>query len=1150
MSIDNTHRPPAAGTDADASPTHSDEVDAFSSVPSYMREPYAHGSAPKPAAHETADAQTEDTFTASPDIDDEHESAPFPSTPDGDFGFSSSVPPHDESAPADVPDSSPKAGDGPESEPADTDATLFTTPTPDTAPGYDDRQPQSESAEAPSAPIVVAPDGTARFEVKSDAPKPVPGTPPSSGAESAPPKSSPEKAEKKSWSFRKEKSAKPQGTAKTTKTPRPQVVFPAFSRTHPVLGVEEKLPPSVGSRLFKALALFPLLPLTALLCLQVVFCLDARSFWTGTEVFFADAFHNLLGGKGLPVEVNGKAVLASSPLYFWFLRGVYELVPTEGPLLHFAGAAVSALAYLWAALCLGRMAARVDGRGNLAAGIVLLSCAFLTGALHRAQADLLIAALLVSGLVAIYRAQVSPKQRPLLMLTGFVCTGAASLMSGPFVLALPVLASALFAVWRADGDQVRCLCISTLALLCGLAPFFAGAPLLAHFGFIQAGEALPPAWSAGLLFPPLLALLLCWRFLPAVRLCILLSAALMIAAFILSGAASIAVPPLEHSLLILAAALLVLWQVTPQRLFRTDFVFGLLMGLATAASWFGFIYLQSGDQALALSTFFAHFPPMAAHPPAAWLSATVFLAALFLPWTLSLFCLPINRLFGKNMREALAASRRPEKEGLAFLFCIIAAALALLGLPGDTSRLMLPAALPALALITARAVLGLGPRGASLLRYGMAVFLALAAVVILVVSLMLFGYLSMPDIAGLPQWRLPSGGGFFLIAAVLLLSAALLWVGLSSARPEGVLLIMALCAAGLGFPLGGLALPNFDSALSPRDQGLLMRAYVEKGYTPAAFAIPGATYSFFAGKTVAEAASLEAAAELAQTGNLILAMPLEAWTAWENKPEGLQEVQQQWLGKRQCVLLACPPLEGLAPAEDPSGRSPDLVQRVKGLLGREDGMADEPAATPKTAPVSKPPAPAADVQPAAEASDANALPESEEASTPPASDAQSEPGPDAQKEMPQSTAESAENAPPAQPAMQDETVTPPDASTPIPDAVGTPTDDPAPTAPLSAPDADPAATDGAAPGGADGAPNSAENAPNAAPASLTSGDAPSAAPEPEIPVKKPAAPPEEGQPEDAVEKEGERATGQSAPATDAQAEEEAGQKTGNASVQE
>ena len=84
----------------------------------------------------------------------------------------------------------------------------------------------------------------------------------------------------------------------------------------------------------------------------------------------AAAFQTLLDhGKWLILEMNGQVYPDKPPLYFLFLRGLYELVRTDGPMLYFAAAAVSGLLYLWSSLALGRLAIRVDRRTNLAAGI-------------------------------------------------------------------------------------------------------------------------------------------------------------------------------------------------------------------------------------------------------------------------------------------------------------------------------------------------------------------------------------------------------------------------------------------------------------------------------------------------------------------------------------------------------------------------------------------------------------------------------------------------------------------------------------------------------------------------------------------------------------------------------------------------------------
>jgi 4-amino-4-deoxy-L-arabinose transferase-like glycosyltransferase len=720
------------------------------------------------------------------------------------------------------------------------------------------------------------------------------------------------------------------------------------------------MPSSVCSRIFGFLAFFPLLPLTVILVLQVLFSLHARELWFPDEARYADILQNLLQqGKAIVLEMNGAAYAGTPPLYFWFLRGLHAVLRTDGPMLFFTGTAISALLYLWASLGLGRFACRVDGRTNLAAGIILLSSVCFTGLVHAVGVDLLFASLVLCSHIALYRAFVNPRNATGGMVIAFVSAGLAVLVNGPPGLALPVGSIVLFALWRGNADQARCILISTAALAFGLLPTLCGLPLLQTFGLLPEAGTLPQAWALCFLILPLLALLALLKFAPSLRVCAILSPVLMIAAFAFSGGIPELRQPFSYVLPAALAALFLLWQATPQRLFRADFFLGLVAGLLTVGLWLGAVYLETGNSDFLLGPLLQQqvLDRIAGDPiPDSRSFLLLRLPLLLLPWTLLILCLPWSRLLGRQMREGLAASRRPEKEGLAFLWCMLIASLAIMSCTGDKSPQHLLPALPVLALLAGRAALALEGGRAVAFRLGMAALLFLGGIATVLVGLMFFDILPSPDFLGI-HWTMPSHGGFFVAGAILLVAAALLWLGLGSSRPEGTLLTLALAAACLGYPLGSLVAPSFDSALSPKEQSLMLRAYVEKGYQPASFHVPDGLYSYYSGHRIAELKSLEDALPLAARSKFILALPASDLESWKNKPECLTEVHAQLLDRTRFLLLACPPIPDLQPAAVPYAPAPDIFTEIQKLLGITPGSAKSASDTePKTSPPKAAPA--------------------------------------------------------------------------------------------------------------------------------------------------------------------------------------------------
>jgi len=767
--------------------------------------------------------------------------------------------------------------------------------------------------------------------------------------------------------------------------------------THPVLHVEQAMPASILSRIYILPAAVPFIFLTLMLLVQVFLSLPARELWIGAEVRIAGLFQGFLSGNSILLELNGETYTDLPPLYFWFLYGLYLLIGSQGPALFFLAAGLSVLLYLWAALGLGRLVGRVDGRTNLAAGIILLSTACILGVTHSAGLDLMFAALILASCIILYRAYVSPQSAPVSMILAFALAAAATLVNGPLGILMPVCAITLFALWRGDANRLHAIVMALAAVAFGFLPGLAGLPLLRFFGLLPGAQALPLTYALILLALPMFILLLVLALAPRLRAAAGIAFILMAGAFVLSGGTSYLHWPLGYVLPLCLLAVPVLLQATPQRLFRPDFFIGLGAGLTLAGAWLVAVYWLHGDLDFIVHTLLKgqllERGLGNSVDSAAWSFYLLRLPLILLPWTILLIFLPWGRLFGKHMRDGLTASRTPAGEGLAFLWSLIISSLLLLSVLGDKHPHHLLPALPALAILAAHALMGIEGKRAVYFRYAIAFLLFIGGFLALFGTLMLFGALPRPDFVGIP-WTLPTSGGFFAVSVILLLSGAILWLVLGSSRPEGVLLIMALSATLVGYSIGNLSAPALDPVLSPKQQALMLRAYLDKGYAVASYNVEPGTYVYYAGKLVPALKDLEAARVLVEQGNVALAMPLadaQSWTqSWPGKPEELREAHRQWLGAQVYVVLAYPFIEGLAPAQAPFGESFDIVEKTKTLL-RGFGI-PAPEARQAVQPVAPKPGPAP------ETPTPEAIPQEEPAVPPIQKDAQ--PAPDAYEKTP------------------------------------------------------------------------------------------------------------------------------------------------------
>ncbi|AMD88953.1 hypothetical protein [Desulfovibrio fairfieldensis] len=160
----------------------------------------------------------------------------------------------------------------------------------------------------------------------------------------------------------------------------------------------------------------------------------------------------LAPGAGLATE-SAAGLAAQWPGFTWFLASLAALLP-PALLFPLSGALAAALALLgvWG---LSR-AAGFDSKAALAAGLILLCMPIFAPLAHFTGPAALAAALLLFSLICFCRGWQA--QRAWFYLpAGFVLAGLAGLTGGLFHLLLPLLASALFLLWRATFRRAQAL---------------------------------------------------------------------------------------------------------------------------------------------------------------------------------------------------------------------------------------------------------------------------------------------------------------------------------------------------------------------------------------------------------------------------------------------------------------------------------------------------------------------------------------------------------------------------------------------------------------------------------------------------------------------------------------------------------------------
>ncbi len=467
----------------------------------------------------------------------------------------------------------------------------------------------------------------------------------------------------------------------------------------------------------------------------------------------------------------------------------------------------------------------------------------------------------------------------------------------------------------------------------------------------------------------------------------------LVIGYFLAGTAVLIKGPLGLAFPLLAGICFLLWQGRITRFFRPDNLLGLLIGLAVPGAWLVAAWMTAGDPFLdnilgkqilsrALHTW---------HHAQPWYHYLLTFPLIWLPWTLLLLFLPWTRLFSRPVREAVKASRTPEKAGLAYLWCAFVPGFVLLSLVSIKLPIYCLPLFPPLAVLSARALLRLSPLAGKCLRLTLAIVLFALALLLLLAPVLPQSLLPIPTI---PDGTIILGG------ICLVFACALAFLG-SSRRPEGMLLILALFMAAFSYPAWTVSAPSLDPFMSPKAQALTIKTYRDAGYYPAAYKLYGGTYSYYAGVVhdIDEWSAFPALA--ARHPKLILALRASFWDKLTDKPAGFSEVHRQTIAERDYVLVARPPLPTAGRAA-PAPRPETAPAGDAGKAPAQPPAKSQPATPEPAAPdAGKAPAPD-ETKPAAPATPSETAPRPE---TAPAGDAGKAPAQPPAKSQPESRPE-------------------------------------------------------------------------------------------------------------------------------------------------
>ncbi len=376
---------------------------------------------------------------------------------------------------------------------------------------------------------------------------------------------------------------------------------------------------------------------------------------------------------------------------------------------------------------------------------------------------------------------------------------------------------------------------------------------------------------------------------------------LVLAGFGLAAVAVLTKGPLGLVFPLAASVGWLAWRGNLRRLWSRDAAQGLALATLIMGAWLGGAWLM-GEHDFVRNIFTKQIyerAVSASHHQQPWWHYFATLPLAWLPWTFILFLLPLRRLAKPAFWRGLWASRRAGDPGLAYVWAMALTGFTVLTLVSIKIIIYLMPLFPALALLTARALGGLDQRAVKRLCWIVGGILAVMAV-------------NLPLANFMHQWPIKVGG-LWVPAVTAAVAAVVLFRFGARMRPAGALLVMAICITAWLVPLQIQTLPCLDAVMSPKAQGEMMGDYMAQGYRPVAYRIYSGTYTYYAGHNILEVqdyyengvaqSGLEKILTILKTTpKVVLAMRRKYWDQWEERPETLHIVHEQWIVDRPFVL--------------------------------------------------------------------------------------------------------------------------------------------------------------------------------------------------------------------------------------------------------
>ncbi len=365
-----------------------------------------------------------------------------------------------------------------------------------------------------------------------------------------------------------------------------------------------------------------------------------------------------------------------------------------------------------------------------------------------------------------------------------------------------------------------------------------------------------------------------------------------IGGFAMAGLATLIKGPLGFLFPLVTILIWLVWRGRVREMFSKPMLKGLGVMLGMLLLWIGGVIITQGPSFLLNTVIGKQIVQRATHTfhhREPLLYYFIALPLAWLPWTLLPFALPLKRLVSPGFWGTAVKERTNGNGKSSFLWIMFLGMFTFLSsLSGKVLIYILPM-FPAMALLSAQALASTDTRHTRRFWTFVAGFLVLLGM----------GMFVGADFAPVQT----PVRGLALGAAILCCGGILLFMR-RSAPVSGNLLCLVLTVIVWMYPIGLLTAPSLDPAMSPKAEALLIKQYVDKGYTPMSYKIYSGIFTYYAQHDLAEIDHLdEIEKRIAETDKVVLAIRKRHWDDWENRPAYLIPVHEQIISGDTYLLV-------------------------------------------------------------------------------------------------------------------------------------------------------------------------------------------------------------------------------------------------------